>query len=182
MQKMKMHATLIAGLILFGIECLLLLFWFFFGIVVCINDRSNELTGQRYVQIHLTAVLHFTATITICLVLEAYRVFETVVAQHVIANTANTIFAVPPTRISGGVGYLMSWGVSLILALGTDYCILIDLIINCESGNVIWLCEFVIAVWCMIDSILALFWSGWIAMDNLHKLLKPPKKSPASLS
>jgi hypothetical protein len=160
------------GVCLFIIDTGLLVVWLFFGIAICVNNHRDAETGARYLQIHLTTVLHFTATITICIVLEAYRAFE-YIAYQVHDRVVVHMFHVqgepqlrPPQERRSILGYLISWVVSLLVAFGTDYCSLDDMCVHTEADNRLWVGEFVIAVWCMVDSGLAIIWSIGMAITH----------------
>jgi len=152
-----MRIALIIGCILLACDLVLLLYWLVFTAVVGIHDAHNT---EKYLPAHMTTAFHFTATVVICLILEAFDTFRTLERAR---------------PVDTSVGFLFSWSIALMVVFGTDISALLHLAIIWDTENNVWQGEFLISVWCLVNIVLTIGWSVWILTLQLIRNVREGK-------
>ena len=149
-----MKGVIFIGLIILASDIVLLICWLLFGIDVSIRDSLSS--TEAYLPIHVLVAFHFTATIGICLALEAYRESAAANKSQMFSDESRPV-----------VGYLMSWGIAFAVAFGSDLYSLVHLTLIERHDAVSWHEEMILAVWAMVNVILTMIWSMFLLLKSM---------------
>lgn len=174
------------GIYLFGVELALLVTWLALGIAIFALpvDAEYQATNNALLVVHLTTVFHFAVLLAVCLTLEDHNVFRK--AMHtILATLTGRVSSTTSHRTSGNYSslvplrpmvaqrtdddpeYLPSWGISIVITLGTDMCTIAMLRNESVPNTTIGYCEYVLAYACLCNTVCVGVWAMWMSIREI---------------